>query len=91
MIVTIDAAGRLVVPKPLREQFHLVPGCELEIEAGGDAITLRKTNVEPALVRKGGILVHHGAGRLALDVGQFIRDERAARASRTARTVRAPR
>ena len=88
MIVTIDAAGRLVVPKPLREQFHLVPGSELEIEAAGEGIRLQKAGVKPALVRKHGILVHHGSARIALDVGQFLRDERAARASRAARTAR---
>lgn len=91
MIVTIDAAGRLVVPKSLREQFHLAPGCELEIEAAGEGIRLRKAGVEPALVRKHGILVHHGTARVALDVGQFVRDERAAHASRAARPVHARR
>lgn len=88
MIVTIDAAGRLVVPKPLREQFHLTPGCELEIEAAGEGIRLRKAGLESALVRKHGILVHHGSARVALDIGQFVREERAAHTSRTARAAR---
>ena len=35
MIVTIDNAGRFVVPKQLREQFNLTAGCELEVEAVG--------------------------------------------------------
>ena len=63
MVVTIDNAGRLVVPKPLREQFNLTPGCELRIEAAAAGITLRRADVEPTLVRKQGILVHHGAAR----------------------------
>jgi AbrB family looped-hinge helix DNA binding protein len=33
MRTTIDAAGRLVVPKPLREQLGFAPGVELELEA----------------------------------------------------------
>lgn len=33
MRTTIDAAGRLVVPKPLREQLGFAPGTELEVEA----------------------------------------------------------
>jgi AbrB family looped-hinge helix DNA binding protein len=33
MRTTIDAAGRLVVPKPLREQLGFAPGTELEAEA----------------------------------------------------------
>lgn len=33
MRTTIDAAGRIVVPKPLRERLGFAPGTELEIEA----------------------------------------------------------
>jgi AbrB family looped-hinge helix DNA binding protein len=33
MRATIDAAGRLVVPKPLRDQLGFAPGTELELEA----------------------------------------------------------
>jgi AbrB family looped-hinge helix DNA binding protein len=29
---TIDAAGRLVVPKPLRDQLGFVPGTEVELD-----------------------------------------------------------
>ena len=31
MKTTIDAAGRLVVPKPLREELGFAPGSELEV------------------------------------------------------------
>ena len=91
MVVTIDNAGRLVVPKPLRERFHLTPGCRVEIEAGAGGITLRRADAEPALVRREGILVHHGASRsaprrTALDVGEFVRAERGARHARGAST-----
>ena len=47
MIVTIDRAGRIVVPKPFRDRFNLVPGTELAIEAAGDGVTLRKVGAEP--------------------------------------------
>ena len=33
MRTTIDAAGRVVVPKPLREQLGFAAGTELELEA----------------------------------------------------------
>lgn len=33
MRTTIDAAGRLVVPKPLREELGFSPGMELELDA----------------------------------------------------------
>ena len=84
MIVTIDRAGRIVVPKPFRDRFNLVPGTELAIEASGDGVTLRKVGAEPSLIRKKGILVHHGGDRVAVDIVEFTRAEREARSRRIA-------
>jgi AbrB family looped-hinge helix DNA binding protein len=33
MRTTIDTAGRLVVPKPLRDELGFAPGMELELDA----------------------------------------------------------
>ncbi|MHB1810234.1 MAG: AbrB/MazE/SpoVT family DNA-binding domain-containing protein, partial [Solirubrobacteraceae bacterium] len=33
MKVSIDRAGRVVVPKPIRDQLGFAPGCTLEAEA----------------------------------------------------------
>ena len=85
MVITIDGAGRIVVPKPLRERFNLVAGTELEIETSGDCLQLRRVEGGTALVRKNGILVHHADARAALDVAAFIRSERDARSRRKAR------
>ena len=82
MITTIDRAGRIVVPKSLRDRFNLVAGTELEIEAGADRLQLRRVDAEPALIRKKGILVHRGGGRADLDVAAFIRAERDSRSRR---------
>ncbi len=87
MVVTIDGAGRLVVPKALREQFNMTPGCELEIEAAANGIILRRADAEPALLRKQGILIHHGSARASVDIGEFVRAERMARSARIARDV----
>ena len=54
-------------------------GTELEIESTGDGLSLRKTSSQPSLIRKKGFLVHHGTGRAAIDVAEFIRAERDAR------------
>ena len=82
MNTTIDRAGRLVIPKKLREQFNLTPGCELEISAGSDGLTLRRAGQESALIRKHGILVHHGLERTSIDIGEFVRREREVRHAR---------
>jgi AbrB family looped-hinge helix DNA binding protein len=81
MTITIDQAGRIVVPKTLRERFGLCSGTELEIEATGEGFSLRPSNREPAFVEKEGILVHHGP-RVAgdIDIAAFINHQREARA-----------
>jgi AbrB family looped-hinge helix DNA binding protein len=51
MNITIDRAGRIVVPKALRDRFGLHPGAELEIEAQADGLRLRARDLLPALPR----------------------------------------
>lgn len=80
MTITIDKAGRVVLPKNLREIFNLYPGTDLEVEARADEIRLRVANREPALIEKEGFLVHHGQSRVALDVADFINRQREAHA-----------
>ena len=60
MLVKIDKAGRIVLPKPVRERFHLREGSELEIEERSDGLTLRPVEQRPSMVRKDGIWVHLG-------------------------------
>ena len=50
--------------------------------AAGDCLQLRRVDAEPGLVRKKGILVHHGGARPDLDAAAFIRAERNARSRR---------
>lgn len=40
MKITIDNAGRIVVPKALRDALHLSGGDEVEIELDGERLTL---------------------------------------------------
>ncbi len=87
MFVTIDMAGRLVVPKALREQFNLTPGCQIQIEASSNGITLRRADEGSALVRKQGILVHHGSIRTSVDIREFVRAERKAHNAHIARGI----
>ncbi|MCL2653033.1 MAG: AbrB/MazE/SpoVT family DNA-binding domain-containing protein [Propionibacteriaceae bacterium] len=54
MIVTMDSAGRLVIPKALRQAAGLVPG-EVEIDAIGTTLTLQAPTAQ--LVEKDGLLM----------------------------------
>ena len=76
MSITIDKAGRLVLPKPVRDRFNLVSGTELEVELEPDGVRLRVLGGGDSLRRKQGIMVHHGSRVVQLDVAEFIRGER---------------
>lgn len=57
--LTIDKAGRIVLPKPVRDELGLEPGDTLELETSGDKITLRPSQPGGQLIRKRGLWVFH--------------------------------
>ena len=74
----IDGAGRMVLPKAVRNQFKLHSGSELELEIGQDSITLYPVDVGEHLKMEKGLYVHEGEpADLLLDAVALDRDERA--------------
>jgi AbrB family looped-hinge helix DNA binding protein len=57
MKVTIDGAGRVVVPKALRDELRLQGGATLEIRAQGGRLELEPVATAMRLVRRGKGLV----------------------------------
>lgn len=57
MRVAIDGAGRLVVPKALRERLGVVGRSELELEEGEGQTVLRAVPGDIALIERDGHLV----------------------------------
>jgi AbrB family looped-hinge helix DNA binding protein len=55
--ITIDSAGRLVVPKPLREEAGLRPGVELTIRLREGRLEIEPAPREVRLERRGRVLV----------------------------------
>jgi AbrB family looped-hinge helix DNA binding protein len=52
--VEIDKAGRIVVPKKLRDALHLIPGTRLQIDRYGNNLTLMPSATEAQLVIENG-------------------------------------
>jgi AbrB family looped-hinge helix DNA binding protein len=55
MTATLDKAGRIVLPKNLREKLHLKPGAKFSIEVVGDKIEIELEAPKLGIVRKGGV------------------------------------
>ena len=60
METTIDAVGRIVVPKPLREALGLVAGSTVDISRYGAGLQLIPTGRTARLVEESGALVATG-------------------------------
>lgn len=57
MIATIDSAGRIVVPKRLREELGFQPGQELELSAVDGRLEIEHPTTPMRLERRGKRLV----------------------------------
>jgi len=58
--LTLDKAGRVVLPKPLRDRLQLAPGDTLHLETEGERITLRPVRQNVMLKKELGVWVYQG-------------------------------
>ncbi len=80
--VEIDKAGRIVVPKKLRDELQLVAGTRLRIERSGDRLVVEPLFSEPQLVMKDGMWVVSGGQITEADISELIRQGYAERMER---------
>jgi AbrB family looped-hinge helix DNA binding protein len=80
MTLTLDKAGRVVLPKPVRDELQLGPGDSLELQTSEDEIILRRPRGKARMYKKHGVWVLHGGSPMAPDVvertTQRVRRER---------------
>ena len=80
MKTTIDKAGRVVIPAPIRERSGFHAGTELEIFVDDVSVRLVRTAPGPTLVRRGKRLVARptvpSRALPPVDVSRLIEEER---------------
>jgi AbrB family looped-hinge helix DNA binding protein len=79
MTLKIDNAGRVIIPKPIRDRMRLEPGTDLEVQETSEGLFLRRISQRPSLVEQNGILVHIGKPIRDFDWQRILDDEREAR------------
>jgi AbrB family looped-hinge helix DNA binding protein len=78
--LTLDKAGRIVLPKSVRDELRLEAGDMLELESSGDKIILRPAQANGQLVKKHGVWVFQSGEPLTEEIvektARKIRKER---------------
>jgi AbrB family looped-hinge helix DNA binding protein len=75
-ITEIDKAGRLVVPKKLRDALHLVPGTRVLLHQEGESIILQTEPQSKGLYLKDGTWVYDAGGPFPGDIRDWIEKDR---------------
>jgi AbrB family looped-hinge helix DNA binding protein len=81
-ILTIDSAGRIVLPKPLRDRHGLSSGSELQLRDDGAELHLRPVASDSPLREANGFLVYIGHDSAPSDTA--VKQAREARLRRIA-------
>lgn len=76
MILKIDKAGRVVLPKPVRDRLGLHEGSDLELEETSEGVMLKPMEACPSMVKKQGLWVHTGDVPPRFDVIRAVRNDR---------------
>jgi len=65
--VTIDKAGRVVIPKTLRDELRLSPGDSLVLESDAGSMVLRPVRSASALRKEHGIWVFRSGRKITAE------------------------
>ena len=76
MRLKIDNAGRIILPKPVRDRLGLRAGSDLDLAESGEGVLLTPVRQQPSLVRRNGLLVHNGKLPKGYEWDRLIEDDR---------------
>jgi AbrB family looped-hinge helix DNA binding protein len=75
--IIIDKAGRIVIPKEIRDKLRLGAGDSLSLQCDGESLTMRPVQAGAPLRKEHGIWVFHSSKPLSLEeANQIVRDVR---------------
>jgi AbrB family looped-hinge helix DNA binding protein len=93
MTVPIDQAGRIVLPKDVRQELAIKPGDTLKLSIHGSSVTLTPNKEATGFVRKGHALVFSTAGDETLtqeEVNGILEEGRDERLEQSLQGLRVP-
>jgi AbrB family looped-hinge helix DNA binding protein len=76
MELRIDKAGRIVVPKPLRERLGFKPDTELVAIEQPEGVLLKRAEQRPSMVKVDGLWVHQGSAEPGANWERILEDVR---------------
>ena len=75
MKATVDAVGRIVIPKRIRDRLGIEVGAELEVVETETGIRVEVASVTPRIVRSAGRRVVKTGKALSAEAALAVRDE----------------
>jgi AbrB family looped-hinge helix DNA binding protein len=76
MELKIDKAGRIVLPKPLRERLGFRPDTELEATEQPEGVLIKRVEQRPSMVKVDGLWVHQGNSEPGANWERILKDVR---------------
>jgi AbrB family looped-hinge helix DNA binding protein len=79
MNVNVDKAGRIVLPKQIRDRLGLKAGAKLEISESSEGVLLRPTASRSSLVKRNGRWVYTGRAPRHVNWERLVDEDREVR------------
>ncbi len=75
MPLTIDSAGRIVLPKLVRTALDIAPGDTLELDSTGDKITLKPVRNSSPMGKEKGVWVFRTGQAMHADLANNVNEQ----------------